>query len=118
MDIYAFVKEIKALVAKNKLVEVFQQLQSFLKDHPKLDDAILQSGRFKELQQKINKGIISEDDAHLQMNQLRSSILDLLNELEGKGSSPIIKEAAAKIQIIQKADKIYNIDKIDNANFS
>jgi hypothetical protein len=52
------------------------------------------------------------------MNQLRSSILDLLNELEGKGSSPIIKEAAAKIQIIQNADKIYNIDKIDNANFS
>lgn len=118
MKDHQFIQNIRNLIAKDQLSKVFQQLQQFLQDSPKLNEAILQSGRFAEIQTQIRTGLVSQDTANLAKNQIRASLLDLLNELEGKGTDPLIKEVASQPQIIQNAEKIYNIDHIDNANFS
>ena len=118
MKDHKFVQTIRELIANGHLSRALQQLQQFLQDSPRLKEAILQSGRFAEIQQQLRMGTMSDEAADLKKNQIRASILDLLDELEGKGTDPLIKEAASQPQIIQNADKIYNIDHIDNANFS
>lgn len=118
MKDHKFIQNIRELIASGHLSKALQQLQPFLQDSPKLNEAILQSSRFIEIQKQIRIGVVSDETADLKKNQIRASVLDLLDELEGKGTDPLIKEAASQPQIIQNAEKIYNIDHIDKADFS
>ncbi len=113
-----FVQQIRNFIAKDQLGEALKQLQLLLKDSPRLNEAILQSGRFADIQQQIRMGIISTEDANLTKNQIRTGLLNLLSELECDGADTEIRAAASEPQVIQNAEKIYNINHIDNANFS
>ncbi len=113
-----FIDQVRRLIAKDEIDSVLQKLQLFLKDSPRLSDAIQQSGRFAALQRQILKGVIDERDAALSRNQIRASILALLDEMEGKGSDTNIQAVMKDPTLIQQAEKIYNIGHIDKADFS
>lgn len=118
MKDHPLIQQIRGFIAKNKLEKALQQLQMLLAGSPELNEAILQSSRFAEIQTQIRLGVISDEAASLTKNQIRLGLLDLLDELEGDGTDLNIKAIASQPKIIQNAEKIYNIDHIDNANFS
>lgn len=139
-----FLAHIRNLIANDELGQALVQLRQFLLDSPKLDEVLQQSGRFARVRKQIRLGVVSHEDANLDTNQIRMSLLDLLTEVETSLQTATLKtEAAQAISILesknvisqpnvrasgnvhigdknttQNAEKIYNIDHIDNANFS
>jgi hypothetical protein len=119
----SFRAQIQHRIAADEISEAIQLLQDLLKDSPKLNEVLLQSGRLSAISQQVRLGMVDNKQADLTKNQIRAGILELLDEIEAQGKqSPALQEAveqfAAGITINQNAEKIYNIDKIDNANFS
>lgn len=123
MNNKATIEKIRDLIANDELKMAFQQIQRLLTKSPKLDAAILQSARYNGIQSQIHSGIVSHENAEVTINQIRSGLLDLLRKIEGldKNASSTAEEntaASKNSTTTQIADKIYNIEKIDNANFS
>jgi len=133
--------EIRDLIAKDKLSAALQQTQILLANSPLLDEAIQQSARFQNIRRQIRLGTVSHENATLTRNQIRTGLLDLLREIDVQSKQPAIRheieksitnnknvvtgniQAGGDVRIgdkttTQNADKIYNIDHIDNANFS
>lgn len=115
-----------------------------LENSPQLDEVLQQSGRFAAIRKQIRIGTLSHEGATRTLSQLRAALLDLLREMENPTDTPALKEALeaafqiansknvvanSKIQaggdvhigdmhITQHAEKVYNIEKIDRADFS
>ena len=119
-----FYTQVKQLIAEDNLAEALSQLQAFLSDSPKLDEIILQTARFSDIRRQIRLGLSDSQEANLTKNQIRAGLLDLLNELEKQDTQEQGNQAheGAKTTvnktINQTAEKIYNIEKIDKADFS
>jgi len=131
-----YLTQIRTQIANGELSLAIQSLLTILYNSPKLDEAVQQSARFQAINQQIRLGIIGNEEATLSKNQITWGILELLRNLEQNQDSIALNsildeienqskdhelqkelQAAAKT-IIQNAEKIYNIEKIDNANFS
>jgi hypothetical protein len=110
--------QIRAKIGQDKLDQALQDMKQLLSDSPKLDEVIQQSSRFKDIQKQIHLGTVSHENATLTKNQIRSGLLALLREMQTGESEPAIQKAANEPQTIQNAEKIYNIQHIDQANFS
>lgn len=118
-----FCDQVRQLIAKDDLPRAITLLRDLLKNSPKLDEAIIQSARLSDVSRQIRLGTVSADQANQDKNQIRAGLLELLNEIETREQSlpevqAEVTRFASQASIIQHAEKIYNIDKIDNANFS
>lgn len=139
-----FLNQIRQHIAVDELPATLQQLRTLLETSPRLNEVLQQSGRFNDLLYQIRMGTLSYEQATLTKNQIRASLLDLVDEIEKEAQQPAIAtELEKNIHIVnsknvvlnstinaggdvhigdknlnQNAQKIYNIDKIDNANFS
>lgn len=141
---------IRNLIAQNELPTALEKFRTLLENSPKLDEVVLQSGRFQDIRRQIRLGVVSQTEANLTQNQIRAGLLDLLQEIEDSTAETSIQPDAPALRtelehaisivnsknvvtgtitaggdvhigdktVNQNADKIYNIDKIDNANFS
>ena len=113
---------IQQLIAKGQLNKAIQQLQFLFENSPKLAQAIAQAGRFKEIHQQIMDGTISKETELVEKNKIRKNILDLLTKVNEQAENPAIQKEIQAFEkeatIIQKAEKIYNIQHIDKANFN
>lgn len=71
-----------------------------------LDEVIVQSSRYSDIQKQIRKGIVNFDDANTTKNQIRFSILDLIREIneQVKDNPQILKE----VENIGEAPKSMN----------
>lgn len=120
----SFATHIRNLIAKDDFPTAIQELCALLKNSPHLDEAILQSARYNDITRQIRLGVVDFEAANVTKNQIRVAVLELLQEVEDLEQTQVpIKQEVAKYTsnaktIIQNADKIYNIEKIDNANFS
>lgn len=113
-----YVAAIRKLIANDNLPEAIRQLNALFKNSAKLNEAILQSARFEDISRQIRIGVVTAEEANLEKNKIRMGILDLLNTLEVSDDPGLAQEIENKaITVIQNAEKIYNIDRIDNANF-
>jgi len=118
----SFTAQIRALIANDNFAEAIRQLHNLLEGSPALNEVLLQSARFSDVMRQIRLGVVDYEQANITKNQIRMGILELLDEIEAKEKAmPDVKQEleryAAKI-VNQHAGKIYNIEKIDNANFS
>jgi len=144
MNSQNFPDHIRDLIAHNDLPAALQQLRVLLENSPLLDEAILQMARFEDIRKQIRLGMLSDKEANFTKDQIREDLLDLLKVVETEAKKPAVKaemdaavsvvnsknvmigstiSAGGNVHIgdkttIQNAEKIYNIDKIDNANFS
>lgn len=142
----SFLDGIRNLIVDDETEKAIQQLRLLLDNSPLLDEAILQSARFQDICKHIRLGTVSREDASIAQNQINAALLDLLWEIEAHSEQPSIREEMKKAILIlnsknvvigadikaggevhigdkntttsQNAEKIYNIDKIDKANFS
>jgi hypothetical protein len=71
---------VRAYIAKGDLEEAINQLVDFMdaKGHQHHDESLQLSGRYHALKSKERRGIISGQQASLETNKIRASLLDLL----------------------------------------
>ncbi|MFN0200106.1 MAG: hypothetical protein ACKVTZ_01215 [Bacteroidia bacterium] len=122
-NITEFTSQIRSLMEQDNLSTAISQLSTFLKESTLLDEAIQQSARYTDVMRQIRLGVVKLEDANVEKAKIRLAILDLLRIMEDNSETPNQQPKAEKPAkegktIIQNADKIYNIDHIDNANFS
>ena len=122
-DTNTFIADIRDLIANDDFKTAIQQLSALLKNSPRLDEAVQQSARYNNVMRQIRLGLVDFEAANIAQNQIRQGLIDLLREIEEQGLNvpPINKEVAKFANgktIIQNANNIYNINHIDNANFS
>lgn len=120
----SFLTNIRSLIATDNLNEALPLLQKLLVGSPKLNDIILQSARWHDITHQIHQGIVAFEEANVSKNKIRMALLELLQEIDDlqQTQAPIKAEVEKYTSegktFIQHAEKIYNIEKIDNANFS
>lgn len=117
-----FLDIIRDLLGRDEIGQALEHLRGLLDGSPILHEVLQHSGRFAALSRQIRLGTVNHSEATLTQNQLRQGLLELLQEIEGQ---TVQGEPRAELErydhttyITQQADKIYNIEKIDNANFS
>lgn len=118
-----FISHIRSLLAKDKIEDAIQLLKQLLEKSPQLDETIQQDGRLNAVRKQVRLGTISYENANLTRNQIREGVLNFIRKIEAQMDNPNIQSeveevATANKSIIQNAEKIYNIEKIDVANFS
>ena len=144
MNTTQFIHQIRDYIGQNKLETALLQLRLLLENSTRLDEVLHQSARFEAIRQEIRLGKVSHEEATLTENQIRTGLLDLLRELETQvDTGTLRKEVEQAVSIVhsknagansnisvrgdvhvdhknfnQNAEKIYNIDNIDQANFS
>lgn len=102
MNVKSFLSDIRNLIANDDLPAALEQLRGLLENSPKLDEAILQSARFKDIRRQIRLGMVSNAEASLTQNQIRAGLLDLLREIEDSvrvtGSHPDTSALRSEIE--------------------
>ncbi|MBC7778141.1 MAG: hypothetical protein H7246_22100 [Phycisphaerae bacterium] len=93
----ALIFNIRELISRDELPAALEQLRNLLDNSPKLDEAILQSGRFQYIRRQIRLGVVSHAEATLTQNQIRFGLLDLLNEIEEDGKTLLPVELAENL---------------------
>jgi len=88
-------QSLRQQVAEGELSLALDQLQSYLGDHsPQLrDEVLLLTSRYNRIRREQRKGLLSQDAAQVQQNQITQNFLDLLEE--------VIRKATAKNSPIQ-----------------
>ena len=84
MDEASFFEEIQNCIAENDLSNAMNRLRTFLKDRPQLNEVLQQSGRYTALLKQIRLGTVDFSEKNLVENQIRASLLGLLDEIQEK----------------------------------
>lgn len=82
----AGIKKIKELVENNEIKDAIKELKKMAGDKI-LNELISQSARYNYLKKQIRLDIISFEDANLNLNKVRFSILELIDELENQSKA-------------------------------
>ena len=110
----AFLKDIRDRIAREELGQALRQLRQFLDNAPQLDEA---------LQQELRELLSDLETQARGIPALRQEVESAISVLQSKdvvAGATITAGGNVHIgdkQVTQNAEKIYNIDKIDNANF-
>lgn len=83
-EINAGIEEIKSLISKNKIKQAIEKLLATTQnmDDDSHNSAILLASRWNGLQNNIHSGLIDGQSATVSQNQIKSSLLYTLDELE------------------------------------
>lgn len=101
--------QLRDLIARDEIPAAFQQLRNLLDSTPKLNEAIHQSGRFQYIRRQIRLGLVSHAEANLTQNQIRFGLLDLLNEIEQDGATPLPIELAQNLVAAQDTQWVLSL---------
>lgn len=75
--------EFKKIVSNDELEKILDELTLILKSNLAIyDDMTLVSGRYYQLERKITRGIVSEEENNLERNRIRNAILTIVNRIE------------------------------------
>ena len=106
----SFLNHIRTLIAESDIKTALNLLQRFLKDSPKLDEALMHAARFQDVMKHIHSGTIDFDKATITKNQINKAVLELLREIEEQSKSPII--AAEIKEAVLISEDIYEYQHI------
>ncbi|MDX1905974.1 MAG: hypothetical protein SF053_03005 [Bacteroidia bacterium] len=107
-------QQLRDMAARGETGPAIQQLLLLTEGHTDLhNDVVMLSGRYHRNEREKNAGLLDAASVNIEQNKITAALLHLIGRLPAS-SSP----AGISPTIIQQADKIYNIGKIDEANFS
>jgi tetratricopeptide (TPR) repeat protein len=78
------IKKIKELIEKDELKKALDSLDVLLQDNHSLKEILYQKGRFTNLLRSDRLGVVSYDEANLERNKIRKSVIDLVAACENK----------------------------------
>ncbi len=115
--------EIRSLIARDEVDTALEKMQDLLQNSSYSNEFILQSARWSDVSRQVRLGLVNSNQADQAKNHVREELIKLLRKIElSESFSPPAPEEDEKHDseeaIIQRAEKIYNIKKIDQANFS
>ena len=93
-----FLALIRNLIANDDLSTALEKLRACLDNSPKLDEVLLQSGRFHDIRKQIRLGVLSHADANLTQNQIRAGLIELLREIEDSTADSSMQPDAALLR--------------------
>ncbi len=100
---------IRDLIAQNELPAALEKFRVLLENSPKLDEVLLQSGRFHDIRKQIRLGTVSKTEADMEQNQIRNGLLELLREIEENTSETSPNPAVAALRTeLEQAISIVN----------
>lgn len=109
-------EHLKNLIAQGKIKEAIKELLQITNQESDLHNHVIQqSARLSELEKQQSLG--TEDNTALNMtrNQVIAALLSIIDDMPNKNNKRLQSDTAQTI--VQNAEKIYNINHIDNANF-
>ncbi|MEI6411509.1 MAG: NB-ARC domain-containing protein, partial [Bacteroidota bacterium] len=97
-----FFTQLRDLITHNDLPTALEQLRNLLANSPLLKQAINQSGRFQDIQDKIHAGTVTREEGEVAQNKIRAAVLDLLTMIERQvgadGTQPEVPEMQAEFE--------------------
>ena len=106
-NIQSFLNHIRQLIGDSDLKIALSQLRQFLKDSPKLDDALMQSARFEDVMRHIHGGTIDFEKATTTKNQINKSLLELLREIEEQAQTATMQAEIKKAALMAEESYEY-----------
>ncbi len=84
---------------------------------------ILLSARFATLERENRFGVVDAATLNMERNRINAALSHVIDEFADVNPPPAthksdVEDSKSPKTVIQNAEKIYNIDRIDNANFS
>lgn len=92
MDNKIFLSLIREKLTQNELNQVISQLKLLLDNSPKLNDLLIQSARYNDILLQIKQGVINYENTNISKNQVRLSLLELIDKIQLLEEKPIIKK--------------------------
>jgi hypothetical protein len=77
-------KRIKDLIGQNKLGSAIELMDSFLTNAKHKKELTLIASRLNAVNEKLRLGVISENESTIELNKIRSSLIDLCNSNDTK----------------------------------
>lgn len=113
MDTNNFSEQIEAFISKDDLPSAMNLLRRLLKNSPKLDEVIQQSGRYSDVSKQIRLGTIDYEKASITKNQIRFAVIDMWRDIEASTSTnPVTQKEVADFG--QSLTSFMNISKSKN----
>lgn len=117
---------LQSLLADGKITQVIFQLRQLTQQDADLHNDVLQiSARFADNERRRLSNTSDSGTLGTEQNKINEALLSVINKLDNTHKSVELTPNPSDTQannaapnIVQKADKIYNIDHIDNADFS
>jgi len=81
-DLLEYKKTLKEIVSKNKIREAADKLLLGVKDKDEHNEIVLILSRMEDINQKTRLGIVYERDTEIVRNQIRHSLLQLIDRIE------------------------------------
>ena len=107
MEASTYFETIRNHIANDDLQAALKQLRILLENSPKLDEVILQSGRFNDIKRQIRLGAVSHAESNLTQNQIRAGLLDLLREIAAQSEQqPVLQQEIRHAISIQNGKNI------------
>ena len=82
-----YIQYIRSLIAKDDITTALSNLNKLSVNTPLLNEVLHQTGRFENIKKQIRLGTVKHAEAILIQNQIRSSLLDLISEIEKKSNT-------------------------------
>ncbi|HMX42030.1 MAG TPA: hypothetical protein PKD78_16950, partial [Saprospiraceae bacterium] len=113
-DLPLFLGRLRHLIGQNQMPDALDLLRELLHNSPRFSEAIHQSGRWSAVMQQVRAGTVSHADATLAQNQIRSGVLDMLDDLErewantaaGLFSPTLREELKAAVEVINSKNVV------------
>lgn len=121
LEIDKLMKQIlQNLIAEGKTAQAITLLrQATQHDSDEHNSVIHLSARLAEYNKQKHSGIADSNTLSIELNKIHIAILAIVNKLPDENQVDTVTPSVSEGKtIIQNADKIYNIQHIDNANFS
>ena len=83
-------KTIRKLIEEDNLEDAIDMLKSYLQDNKLFDEVILTSARNKNIKALIRQGVIDFKKSNIERNEIRKSLIEILNEVNFKTDSESI----------------------------
>jgi len=91
-----FSEQIEQFISNDDLPSAMDLLKRLLKNSPKLDEVIQQSGRFSEVSKQIRLGTIDYEKASIAKNQIRFAVIDMWRDIEDSTNiNPVTQQELA-----------------------
>lgn len=114
-------KTLQDLLAEGKTAQVIDQLRQLMASDKDLHQQVLLTAtRFADYEKQKHADTVAFDPLSIERNKINAALLHFIEQLPdhtvdtAKDADTLPKPPT----MIQNAEKIYNIDHIDNANFS
>lgn len=100
MNVKSYLESIRELIGKDELAKAIESLSNLLRNSPKLDEMIIQSAKYNEVQKQIRQGVVVSDNANMTKNKIRLALLEIMEEIENQ--SDMIPKIQKELEAINE----------------